>query len=70
MAEMLEMFREDTHTPRRKKVALRESKEFTYWLFKYRVKKADPARLASDTKRGLDQLQKMRGAQSARRSRS
>ncbi|MDA1188924.1 MAG: hypothetical protein O2854_04515 [Chloroflexi bacterium] len=65
--EMLEKFREATHTPRRQKIALRESKEFTYWLFKYRVKKADPARLASDTKRGLDQLQKMRDARSRRR---
>lgn len=64
--EMLDKFRTDTRTPRRKKVAMHESKEFTYWLFKYRVKNADPARLASDTKRGLDQLQKMRAARSAR----
>lgn len=64
--EMLDKFRTDTRTPRRKKVAMEESKAFTYWLFKYRVKKSDPARLASDTKRGLDQLRKMRAASLAR----
>jgi len=33
---------------------------FTYWLFKRRVKRADPARVASDTRKGLNQLEKMR----------
>jgi hypothetical protein len=47
-------------------MALRESKEFTYWLFKYRVKHSEPARMASDTKKGLDQLQKMRAAAKGR----
>ncbi|MBI4220569.1 MAG: hypothetical protein HY682_10520 [Chloroflexi bacterium] len=41
---------------------------FTYWLFKRRIQKADPARLASDTRKGLEQLQRMRAAQ-ARRAR-
>ena len=27
--------------------------EFTYWLFKHRVNNADPARVASDTRKGL-----------------
>ncbi|MBM3957364.1 MAG: hypothetical protein FJ313_04865 [Gemmatimonadetes bacterium] len=33
---------------------------FTYWLFKRRVERSDPARVASDTKKGLSQLAKMR----------
>lgn len=31
-------------------------KEFTYWLFKYRLKSCDKAKVASDTKKGLKQL--------------
>ena len=34
-------------------------KEFTYWLFKLRLAKHDKARVASDTKRGIVQLQAM-----------
>jgi len=34
-------------------------KEFTYWLFKYRMKISDKARIASDTKKGLDILQQL-----------
>ena len=30
--------------------------EFTYWLFKRRIRKWHPARVASDTRRGLDRL--------------
>ncbi len=33
---------------------------FTYWLFKRRVARADPARVASDTRKGLRQLESMR----------
>ena len=33
---------------------------FTYWLFKRRLERADPARVASDTRKGLRQLEKMR----------
>ena len=32
-------------------------KEFTYWLFKYRVLRNDPARVASDTRRGIERLE-------------
>lgn len=34
-----------------------ELKEFIYWLFKYRVLKNDPARVASDTRRGIERLE-------------
>lgn len=33
------------------------SKEFTYWLHKIRVNRWDPARVASDTKRGILELE-------------
>lgn len=32
---------------------------FTYWLFKRRMERLDPARVASDTRKGLAQLEKM-----------
>ena len=41
---------------------LTELKEFTYWLFKRRIKIWDPARVASDTRKGLEKLQSLRGA--------
>lgn len=34
-------------------------REFTYWLFKRRVKKWHPARVASDTRRGLQRLREL-----------
>ena len=36
-------------------------REFTYWLFKYRLKRSDPAKVASDTRKGLQQLERLRG---------
>ena len=40
-------------------MSLTESKEFTYWLFKYRLRYSDQAKIASDTRKGLGQLQQM-----------
>ena len=37
-------------------------REFTYWLFKHRVSNADPARVASDTRKGLAMLAQLRPA--------
>jgi hypothetical protein len=34
--------------------------ELTYWLFKRRIHKWHPARVASDTRRGLDRLKELR----------
>ena len=36
-----------------------ELKEFTYWLFKYRVRNGEGARVASDTRKGLVALSKL-----------
>ena len=38
-------------------ISLAQLNELTYWLFKYRVKNSDPARLASDTRKGLRYLE-------------
>ena len=40
--------------------SLDEYKAFTYWLFKRRVSKSDPARLASDTRKGILVLERIK----------
>lgn len=53
---LLERFRREKHYRRLKSISLSELKEFTYWLFKYRLKHNDRSRVASDTKKALDWL--------------
>lgn len=55
-AVLLKRFRRETGYPLLKSISLAELKEFTYWLFKYRLKQCDKARIASDTKKALQQL--------------
>ena len=43
-------------------LTLTQSKEFTYWLFKRRLHISDKARVASDTRKGIDQLQRIADA--------
>ena len=40
-------------------ISLTELHEFTYWLFKYRMANSDPARIASDTRKGLQCLRRL-----------
>ncbi len=42
---------------------LTELKEFTYWLFKYRLRHSDKDRVGSDTKKALDWLKKKAAGQ-------
>ena len=49
-----------------KDVSLNVMDDFTYWLFKKRMGRADPARVASDTRKGLAQLERMRQADERR----
>ncbi len=51
-------FRRDKGYPQSQSTSLTELKEFTYWLFKYRIKNNDKARVASDTKKALDYLRR------------
>ncbi|MCJ7653824.1 MAG: hypothetical protein MUO97_00730 [Dehalococcoidia bacterium] len=54
---LLDSFRKEKRYPKRKSMTLSELKEFTYWLFKYRIKKCDKSRMASDTKKALIKMQ-------------
>lgn len=54
--ELLNLFRKERRYPRRNSIFLDELKEFTYWLFKERLKRCDKARVASDTKKALTLL--------------
>jgi len=55
-AVLLKRFRQEKSYPRLKSISLTELKEFSYWLFKYRLKNCDKARIASDTKKALEYL--------------
>jgi hypothetical protein len=57
--DLLAAFREELGRPQSAEIGLGELQEFTYWLFKYRVRQCDGARVASDTRRGLVQLSRM-----------
>ncbi len=55
---LLKHFRHAKGYPQPRSISITELKEFTYWLFKYRVTHCDPAKVASDTKKALDVLRK------------
>jgi hypothetical protein len=57
--ELLETFRRETGNPRLKSTTLSEIKQFTYWLFKYRLKRSDQSRVASDTRKALTRLHRL-----------
>jgi hypothetical protein len=65
--ELYIQYFEETGHLLREKVAYPEWKNFTYWLFKLRLKRQDKARVASDTRKGLAQLTRMELAVSERR---
>ena len=50
-------------------MSLTELKEFTYSLFKRRVELWDPARVASDTRKGLERLKRLKASVPAHRVR-
>ncbi|MDP2730718.1 MAG: hypothetical protein Q8O55_09565 [Dehalococcoidales bacterium] len=54
---LLRCFRQDRRYPQLSSISLTELKEFTYWLFKQRIKQCDKAKVASDTRKALDWLQ-------------
>jgi hypothetical protein len=53
---LLKSFRREKGYPQLKSISLTELKEFSYWLFHYRLKHCDKARIASDTKKALERL--------------
>ncbi|MDO8670872.1 MAG: hypothetical protein Q7O66_05510 [Dehalococcoidia bacterium] len=57
---LLQHFREECGFLEDSTISLYELKYFTYWLFKYRVKRCHKARVASDTRKALAKLQSFR----------
>ncbi len=59
-SELAVRFKHETTSTESDSMSFTEAKEFTYWLFKFRVEKSDKPKLASDTKKGLEQLDHMK----------
>jgi len=59
--ELLALFRAERALPHAPALTFAELREFTYWLFKYRLRQCDRAKVASDTRRGLTLLAKLDG---------
>ena len=57
-ATLLKQFRREKGYRQLRSISLTELNEFTYWLFKYRLEQCDKARIASDTKKGLERLER------------
>ena len=57
-AMLLKRFRQERNHTQLKSITLTELKEFTYWLFKYRLQECEKAKVASDTKKALDYLKR------------
>ncbi len=58
-APLLKRFRREKGYPQARSMSLSTLKEFTYWLFAYRLENCDKTRVASDTKKALKQLSTM-----------
>ena len=57
---LLRRFQREHGRPRRVRLTLGQSREFTYWLFKRRLAASDQARVASDMRKGLRTLNALR----------
>jgi hypothetical protein len=54
--DLVREFRQERRLSEAEDLSLAEAQEFTYWLFKHRLRWCDPARVASDTRRALAKL--------------
>lgn len=61
-AELLQKFCADMGYINEGVISLAQSKEFLYWLFKYRMYISDKAKVASDTRKGIAQLREIANA--------
>jgi hypothetical protein len=59
--ELLKLFRRERGERPNRSLKLSEMREFTYWLFKFRLRRTDKARVASDTKKALARLKRFPG---------
>ena len=53
---LLKRFRQEKGYPQIRSVSLTVLKEFNYWLFKYRLEHCEKTKVASDTRKALQQL--------------
>jgi hypothetical protein len=53
---LLKQFRKERHYLQLRSIRVSELNEFTYWLFKYRIKTRDKSCVASDTQKALTKL--------------
>ncbi len=60
--DLLDEFRHEAGIPKRRGLSLTDVKSFTYWLHKLRLKMWDPARVASDTRKGIRRLRQLEQA--------
>ena len=60
---LLDEFRREVKLHRGRSLSLADLKHFTYWLFKRRVNIWDPARVASDTRKGITRMSLLEGVQ-------
>ena len=61
-SDLLDEFRKETGITKRRGLSLTDVKSFTYWLHKRRLKMWDPARVASDTRKGIRKLRQLEQA--------
>jgi len=61
-AELLSEFLKEQGRAETDEIDLSDLKAFTYWLFKYRVRTGEGARVASDTRKGLAALSRVEAA--------
>ena len=61
--ELFQDFCDQMGYPDASSMSLSQCKEFLYWLFKHRVHISDKAKIASDTRKGMAQLQELANAQ-------
>jgi hypothetical protein len=54
--DLLKEFRRGKGYPQNGSISLAEIREFTYWLFKYRLEHSDKSKVASDTKKAMEYL--------------
>ena len=66
--ELLAEFRSATKRAAEPEMSLHELAEFRYWLFRRRVQGQEPARVASDTRKGLAMVQRMEQSRRRRRA--
>jgi hypothetical protein len=62
LTELLTSFQRERKLAETDSLEMTELKEFTYWLFKLRVRAAEGAKVASDTRKGLAALSRVEAA--------